>query len=84
MKKFLVLALILFTGCLQEDFCGYSSYSECNSSEDCVIGGCSSQVCQAKTEEPTFTTCEYRECYNDKAYNLECKCAENKCEWGKI
>ena len=45
-------------------FCGWSTYGKCNSDEDCIRGGCSSQVCQSKYEEPVFTTCEVKGCYD--------------------
>ena len=80
-KLFFILILLILAGCVQEKFCGTSTYDSCETNNACVIGGCSSQVCQSKDTEPTFTTCEYRECYNAKAYNLECQCIENKCQW---
>lgn len=80
MKRLIFILLILLAGCTQE-FCGTSTLDSCETNEDCMVGGCSSQVCQTKTAEPTFTTCEYRECYNAEAYNLECKCLENKCQF---
>lgn len=64
------------------EFCGGSTSGFCSSSDDCVKGGCSSQVCQSKNEESAITTCEYKECYNPDIYNLECKCIDSKCEWG--
>lgn len=63
----------------QGNFCGSSTYSECSIDTDCKIGGCSGQICGA--EERIVTTCEYRDCYNAKAYNLECKCVDLKCQW---
>jgi len=62
-------------------FCGISTYGECNNDSDCITSGCSSQICQSKYEEPIFTTCEYRDCYDAKKYNLSCKCVNNKCQW---
>lgn len=64
-----------------ERFCGTSSEDPCETNEDCITGGCSGSICQSKNTEPTFTTCEYRDCYNAEAYKMECKCAENKCKW---
>ena len=82
MKKLIILLIILLlSGCDIEEFCGTSSYSTCSAENDCIEAGCSSQICQSKTEEPVFTTCEYRDCYNPELYNLECKCIENKCQW---
>jgi len=66
---------------LQEGFCGTSTLASCQTSDDCVKGGCSGQVCQSKNEEPVITTCDIRDCYNGAAYNLKCQCFENKCQW---
>jgi eight-cysteine-cluster-containing protein len=64
-----------------ESFCGRSTNATCKTDSDCVKGGCSSQICQGKAEEPMITTCEYRDCYNAAAYNLSCGCDEGKCRW---
>jgi len=65
----------------REEFCGFSTYGFCLSDLDCVIGGCSGQVCQSKYEEPVITSCDWKECYNAKLYGLSCKCVNNKCQW---
>jgi eight-cysteine-cluster-containing protein len=83
-KLFLVLLLIFILGCVKEipkeEFCGKSTYKECSINTDCVIGGCSGQICGGKNEE-LISTCEYAECYNAEEYNLECKCVDKKCQW---
>ena len=90
MKKYLVLLILisfLVAGCgsnpvkVSEDFCGSSTKGVCSSDDDCIAGGCSGQVCQSKSDEQMFTTCEYRDCYDNEKYNLECKCVENECTW---
>ncbi|MDD5651163.1 MAG: eight-cysteine-cluster domain-containing protein [Candidatus Nanoarchaeia archaeon] len=63
------------------DFCGTSKLDSCNSNEDCVVGGCSSQICQSKDNEPSMSTCEYQSCYNPVSYNLTCKCVNSQCKW---
>lgn len=68
---------------LEESFCGSSTYGSCSSDDDCIPGGCSGQVCQSKNEESIITTCEWRDCYDNEKYGLECKCLENKCQWAK-
>ncbi len=65
---------------LNSSFCGKSTYGECSSDTDCVAGGCSGQICSAKNDEGTMTTCEWRDCYK-KPENAKCGCAENKCQW---
>ncbi len=65
-------------------FCGTSTNAACATDSDCKTGGCSGQVCQSKNEEPVMTTCEYRECYSAKKYNVSCRCTQNKCQWTSI
>ncbi len=64
-------------------FCGRSTYGSCKTDNDCLKGGCSSQICQAKDEEPIITTCEWRDCYDAEKYGVKCGCFNGKCQWGK-
>lgn len=66
-----------------EDFCGSSTYGECDSAQDCNAGGCSGQVCESKFDESAITTCEWLDCYNAEKYGISCQCLENKCQWSK-
>ena len=53
--------------------------AQCRSDADCMVTGCSGQVCAS---EPVFTTCEWRPeyaCY-DEAYT-SCECFEGRCGW---
>ncbi len=61
-------------------FCGWSTYGKCESDEDCIVAGCSSQVCAAKNES-IVTTCEWKECYDAKKYGVSCKCINGRCQW---
>jgi len=63
------------------EFCGISTDGQCSTDSDCMVGGCSGQVCQSKSEEPVITTCEWRNCYRAIDYEAECKCSNNKCQW---
>lgn len=63
------------------EFCGSSSLIKCSIDSDCNIGGCSGQVCGAS--EDLFTICEWRDCYDAKKYNLDCRCVSNKCQWSE-
>ncbi len=65
------------------EFCGRSTSGKCINDPDCVRGGCSRQVCQSAQEEPVITTCEWKECYNAAAFELECRCANERCQWEK-
>jgi len=62
-------------------FCGTSTKGLCFHDTDCMTGGCSGQVCQSKSEEPIYTTCEYRDCYNKQLYGVTCGCLNNECQW---
>ncbi|MEM7819439.1 MAG: eight-cysteine-cluster domain-containing protein [Candidatus Aenigmatarchaeota archaeon] len=66
-----------------EEFCGFSTDGNCYFDSDCILGGCSGQICQSKNEESIVTTCEFRECYDAEKYNLKCKCINLKCQWSK-
>jgi len=46
------------TKLLESGFCGVSTYNFCTRHSDCIISGCSGQVCQSKTEAELPTTCE--------------------------
>lgn len=54
--------------------------AECRTDADCVVSGCSGQLCQAKSKPQAATTCEYRDEY--ACYKLEgCLCQAGKCAW---
>ncbi|MCX8172966.1 MAG: eight-cysteine-cluster domain-containing protein [Archaeoglobaceae archaeon] len=63
------------------EFCGWSTYGECKSDAECVIDGCSGQVCRSVLEEPVITTCEWRDCYRN---SVRCACINSACQWVKI
>ncbi len=62
-------------------FCGWSTYGKCETDFDCVVDGCSGQVCRSKYEKPILTTCEWRECYDKRLYKASCRCIGGKCQW---
>lgn len=64
-----------------EAFCGSSTQAACQQDADCRRGGCSGQICESASAEPTVSTCEYRDCYNPDTYNLTCGCVNNQCAW---
>ncbi|WP_187286417.1 eight-cysteine-cluster domain-containing protein [Archaeoglobus profundus] len=63
------------------EFCGWSTYGRCNSDEDCIVAGCSGQVCQSKFEELTVTICEWLDCYGAEKFNVSCRCVDGRCQW---
>jgi len=62
-------------------FCGASTNATCSTDSDCMKAGCSGQICQAVSEKPVITTCEYRDCYDAAAYGVKCGCASGRCQW---
>ncbi len=66
----------------QESFCGSSKTgSYCSQKSDCIVSGCSSQICQSRFDKEEISTCEYRECYDALKYAMECSCMSSKCQW---
>ena len=63
-----------------QGFCGTSTNAACSADTDCIIGGCSAQVCQGKGDE-SASTCEFRECYDRVKYDVSCGCNAGKCSW---
>lgn len=55
---------------------------ECISDTDCIISGCSGQVCAS---EPVITTCEWLAeyaCYQDPGITT-CRCIMGACGWSQ-
>jgi eight-cysteine-cluster-containing protein len=63
-------------------FCGSSTKGVCETDEDCVVSGCSNQVCQSVNEELIVTTCGFLDCYDPDVYVVSCGCVNNECQWG--
>jgi eight-cysteine-cluster-containing protein len=66
---------------IEDSFCGISILGECATNNDCIVSGCSLQVCQGKFEEEAITTCDWKECYNSESYGVICTCLEDECQW---
>lgn len=66
-----------------EEFCGTSTEGFCNSDSDCKKVGCSGQICGSRFEDGLFSTCQWRECYDETDYSLICGCVNQKCQWYK-
>ncbi|AGK61785.1 hypothetical protein Asulf_01814 [Archaeoglobus sulfaticallidus PM70-1] len=69
---------------IEGQFCGRSTYGKCENDNDCVVDGCSSQICRSVYEEPVITTCEWKDCYDSLKYGYGCKCVNQKCQWVKL
>jgi eight-cysteine-cluster-containing protein len=77
----LVILLFLIQSAFASEFCGWSTFGFCRENKDCQVAGCSGQVCERKGEG-TITTCEWKDCYQAKDFNLTCQCINNQCQWG--
>lgn len=65
---------------IPEEFCGSSTESYCESDKDCIETGCSGEICGNK-KDSLIGTCQYKNCFENEKYNLNCKCIDNKCMW---
>lgn len=89
MKHYFLLffLLLLLVGCKEEvpdpfeQFCGASTFTGCENNIDCVMTGCSGQICASKSDGNILGTCEYQECYDSKALNARCACVDSACQW---
>ncbi len=53
----------------------------CSSNDDCVVWGCSSQLCGRKVKvQDLTTTCEYKDVYSCTKLTT-CGCFEGECQW---
>jgi eight-cysteine-cluster-containing protein len=54
----------------------------CNTSTDCVVDGCSGQVCRSRNSDSIITTCEWKAeyaCYTASG----CGCIGGQCQWSQ-
>lgn len=73
---------------LAVDFCGVSTLEDCDSTSDCQASGCFNVTCQTKPPAnppseglPIPLDCAWQDCFDVSVYNLQCVCAEEKCQW---
>ena len=60
-------------------FCGISTYGYCENDEDCMVDGCSGEVCRSVRDGPMATPCLWRDCYG---YGKpRCVCVNHQCQW---
>ena len=57
-------------------------YSECSTDDNCVVAGCSAQLCVPVSRKDIITTCEYKQEY-ECLQKTSCRCVNNKCQWNK-
>jgi len=68
---------------INNSFCGISTYGKCKTDSDCVVSGCSNEVCESRYEKPIFTSCIYKKCFDAKLYGMRCRCINGKCQWSR-
>lgn len=68
--------------CSEDQHHGLSTNGTCSSDNDCSVGGCNSEICQSKSEEPMVSICVYDPPY-PKDLDCSCRCLDNKCMWAK-
>ncbi|MCB9803193.1 eight-cysteine-cluster domain-containing protein [Candidatus Nomurabacteria bacterium] len=66
-----------------KDFCGTSTFGFCQQEADCIVAGCSGQICGSRFEEKMSSDCQWKECYDKTDYGLVCGCLKQKCQWYK-
>lgn len=79
MKNIFLLIMIVVSISANANFCGSSTFGNCNTSRDCTTGGCSGQICQSVFEPGIATTCQWLDCY--KKTNVTCQCVNQHCQW---
>lgn len=60
-----------------------SSGSTCESSEECIVSGCNSEICGHKISEKLSSICVIPEEPLPLELGYECSCVEHKCQWSK-
>ncbi|MEM4500118.1 MAG: hypothetical protein QXD62_02095 [Candidatus Woesearchaeota archaeon] len=63
------------------EFCGHSTFGRCEKDEDCIVSGCSNEICQSINEESKISACIWKDCFRSEGYG--CKCINNECQWIK-
>ncbi|MEM1988319.1 MAG: eight-cysteine-cluster domain-containing protein [Candidatus Woesearchaeota archaeon] len=63
-----------------EEFCGISTNDYCEDDSDCIVSGCSGEVCGSSNEN-IASICIWKDCYKNSEYS--CKCINNQCQWSK-
>ncbi len=77
-----LLAATILAGCTKEtQEKSAAENSECTSDDDCVLAGCSGQVCAPKEKaSDIITDCEWKEEYSCHV-KTSCGCVEGSCAW---
>ena len=68
---FILIGLVI-SGCKNQ------TQNQCNKDGDCMITGCSSEIC---SDKPVMSPCVIIPEHSCLKY-AECKCINNECRWG--
>ena len=61
-------------------FCGTQTETFCSQDSDCMVGGCSGEICQARKDNMMNSICLFEDCYQ-KPTNVYCGCDSGQCKW---
>ena len=85
MKIMILILALLITSCVAKPTSVTTPITaekdSCISDSDCMVAGCSGQLCGSKKDlQGIITTCEWKEQY--ACYKLtSCSCIDKKCQW---
>jgi eight-cysteine-cluster-containing protein len=66
-----------------EEYYGSSSFTNCESSEECFVSGCNGEVCGGVDDEGFASICVVPDMPLPKDLGYSCGCFESKCQWSK-
>lgn len=85
-EGFSIAAKNLFNRANLGGFCGRSSFENCDSDEECVLG-CGNECVAAMKGDDQVLRCsaeiDQRECADKRKHDVECGCEKGKCQWRK-
>ena len=64
-----------------DEYYGSSTLAPCESSEDCIEGGCNGEICMGTGEEPVMSICVVPDEPLPSELGFVCGCFENLCQW---
>ena len=76
-QTFIVSFILMFIIFLVISGCKQNNMIECNKNSDCIITGCSSEICSNK---PVMSPCIIKPGYACLKF-ADCMCINNRCQW---
>lgn len=68
---------------VRNEYYGFSTFSECESDDDCFVSGCNSEICQGVGEEGISSVCVIPDRETPSQLGFSCRCRDEMCGWGK-